>query len=135
MHLKRNIAVASNGFLLVVLALIGIYVYMNFRIDTSSMEYIRQFQKGAFNFIDLANDIGVSSIDDIGYEVKGKYNILIHYGKQVIKVNERCLRSEDFKAKASAIGLKILTHENEDGTVMYKITCWDQPCTEWSRVD
>lgn len=135
MHIKRNIAVAATSVFLVVLVLVAMYLYTSYRIDTTSMEYIRQFQKGAFNFIDLANDIDVHSIDDIGYEVKGDYNLLIHYGKQVIKVNKRCLMSDDFKAKAAAIGLKILTHEDEDGNVLYKITCWDLPCTEWSRID
>lgn len=135
MHIKRNIVVSFTGLALVVVVLILIYVYMTIRVDYSTLDYIGRYQKGAFQFMDLAGDICVTSIDDIGYEVKGKYNIVIHYGKQVIAMNERCFSDETFRQKCKRIGLVILTHEDEDtGEVLYKVTCWEQPVTEWSRV-
>ena len=134
MHIKRNIGVAFTGLALVVTVLVIIYAYLFNRVDYSTLDYIARYQKGAFRFMDLAGDICVTSVDDIGYVVKGKYDIVIHYGKQVIAMHESCFNDETFRKKCKAIGLVVLTHEDEDtGEVMYKVTCWDQPVTEWSR--
>ena len=134
MQLKRNIAIAFIGLMLGVVAIVVIYFYTYLRIDYSAIDYIYSFQKGAFKFNDLANDIGVTSIDDLGFEVKGDYDIIIHYGKQVIKVNKNCLDSKEFHQRISRIGLDIKSHTNEDGTILYRIECWGEPIEQWDYV-
>ena len=134
MHIKCNIAIAFVGLLLGCALLVGIYFYMFVRIDYSSIDYIYSFQKGAYVFSDLAGDIGVDSIDDLGFEVKGEYNLVIHYGRQIIKVNKNCFESEEFHRRIKLIGLEIKTHTNEDGTILYRVESWGEPIVQWDYV-
>ena len=134
MHIKRNIVVAFVGLVLVCTVLVLLYVYLFYRIDYSSIDYLESFQRGHFVFNDLANDIGVKSIDDLGHEVKSDYNIVIHYGKQVIQVNRRCLESPEFHKRIARIGLVIKSHKNEDGSMLYRIECWGEPLEQWDYV-
>lgn len=135
MHLKRNIIITFIGLLFVSLCLILIYWWMFVRIDYAAIDYIKTMQRGPNNFSDLAGDIGVESIDDIGFEVKGKFDILIHYGKQVIRCNKSCLESQEWKTKAKAIGIEVKFKLDEDGNVVaYRVTYWGDPVQEWSLV-
>ena len=134
MHLKRNIIITFIGLCFICVCLIGIYWWMYIRIDYAAIDYIKTMQKGPNNFSDLAGDIGVEDINDLGFEVKGKLNILIHYGKQVIRVNKNCLASEEWKRKAKAIGIVVKFKVDEDGNYQYRVTYWDDPITEWSLV-
>lgn len=135
MHMKRNIVVVFIGFLFVCACLIGIYWWMAVRIDYAAIDYIKTMQRGPNNFSDLAGDIGVTSIDDLGFEVKGDFDVLIHYGKQVIRVNKNCLNSDEWKRKVAAIGIEVKFKLDEDGHVeKYRITYWGEPITEWSLV-
>lgn len=136
-HIKRNILVAFLGLMLVCLALAALYFYEFYRIDYSAIDYIESLQKGPGNFLDLAGDIGVTSADDLGYEIKGRYNIVIHYGKQIIKMNTRCFKSDEYKDRIKRIGLEVKTHDTKDenGTILYRITYWGEEIELWSRVD
>lgn len=135
MHMKRNIAVMAFGMLLAVAALVGIYWYMYWRIDYSTINYIKAAQKGAYNFSDLAGDIDVHELNDLGFEVRGEYDILIHYGRQVIKVNKQCLMSDEWKQRVGAIGIKVQFKKDKDGRpVKYRVTYWDTPIQEWTVV-
>ncbi len=136
MGIKQRILVVAIVLALVFGSLIGIYMYMSYyRVDTSTIEYIEQFQTGKYIFNDLANDIGVESIDDIGYKVNGDYAINIYYGKQIIEMNQACFKSDKFREALGKIGIKVLTHEDEDGTILYKVTSWDDEVKEYSTVE
>lgn len=135
MHLKRNIVVAFIGLLFMVVVIIGIYYWMYVRIDYSAIDYIKTMQRGANRFSDLAGDIGVESVNDLGFEVKGDYDLLIHYGRQVIKVNKQCLESKEWRQRVGAIGIRIYSKELEDtGEIVYKVTYWDEPIEEWTLI-
>lgn len=131
---KSQIAIAVLGTLLVVAAAVLLYAHLYARIDYSAIDYISTLQKGANSFSDLAGDIAVESVEDLGFEVTGDYQLVIHYGKQIIKVNKNCLTSDEWKLRAGRIGIEVLTHVNEDGTVLYRVTYWGEPITQWSLV-
>lgn len=136
MKISRNIVFAAIAFMFVVFALILVYLYDYTRIDYSSIDYIEGLQKGPSNFLDLSGDIGVESAEDLGYEVKGEFDILIHYGKQVIRVNKQCLDSEEWNRRAAKIGIKVYTKISEEtGERLYQVTYWGEKITRWSRVD
>ena len=136
MYIKRNIIFSFIFMLFALMSVVGIYWYSYVRIDYSSIDYIKSLQKGPKVFTDLSGDIGVDSVDDLGFEVKGEYDILIHYGKQIIKVNKQCLMSDEWKNKAEAIGIKVLSRVDKDTNKrLYRITFWGDEVDEWSRVD
>lgn len=136
MRIDKRIAGASMVFVLVVAALVGIFVYMTYlHVDTSTIEYIEQYQQGNFIFNDIAGDIQVESIDDIGYIVEGEYQIDIYYGKQRIKMNRACFKSKSYRDALKTIGIVVKTHKNDDGTILYKVTCWDEDVVELSNVN
>ena len=136
MKMKYSILIAVFGFIIIVSGLVGLYYFEYSRIDYSAIDYIKSMQKSANNFLDLAGDIGVSSYEDLGFEQKSDYDILIHYGKQVIKVNRKCLESEEWRNRVEAIGLKIYSRVNDETEEReYKITYWGEEIDQWSRVD
>lgn len=132
---RSQIAAAFIVMILVAGILVGLYVYMSVRVDTSTVDYIKQMQRGPNNFLDLANDINVSSADDIGYQPKGRYSINIYYGDQIIEMNKNCFKDSSYKKKLKEIGIEVLTHENEDGSVLYRVTYWGEPVDEYSLVN
>lgn len=134
MHMKRNIIVCFIGLCFVCAVIIGIYWWMYVRIDYSAINYIKTAQRGANNFSDLAGDIGVESVDDLGFEVKGDFDLLIHYGRQVIRCNRNCLNSDEWKRKAKEIGIVVKFRVNDDDSIDYLVTYWGEPITEWSLV-
>ena len=135
MNIRGKIFGASFCLLAVMAALVGFYLYMDyFRVDTSTIDYLEQAQTSNFKFSDLSGDIGVESIDDIGYVVEGPYQINIHYGRQRIKVNQQCFKSKEYMEALKRIGIVIKTHENEDGSVVYKVTCWKQDVQELANI-
>lgn len=134
MHMKRNIILTFLGMCIVCVVLVVIYWWMFVRIDYAAIDYIKTMQKGPGKFSDLAGDIGVESVEDLGFEVKGKLNILIHYGKQVIRVNKNCLDSKEWRAKAKAIGIEVKFRIDDDGNYRYRVTYWGDPIQEWSLV-
>lgn len=136
MKIKQNIVLAFIGLLLVVGVLVAIYMWDYTRIDYSTIDYIRGLQKAPNNFLDLSGDIDVHSYEDLGYEVKGEYDILIHYGKQIVKVNKQCLESDEWRSRVGEIGIKVYSRlDEETGERLYRITYWNNDIEEWSRVD
>ena len=134
--MKHNIVIATIGFILVVLCLVALYLFEYARIDYSTIDYIKSMQKSANNFLDLSGDIGVTSYEDLGFEQKSDYDLLIHYGKQVIKVNKWCLESTAWRNRVGAIGLKVYSRvDPETDKREYRITYWDEEIEQWSRVD
>lgn len=133
--LKRNIIIMFVGLVFICIVIIGIYFYEYARIDYSAIDYIKTMQRSANRFSDLAGDIGVESADDLGFEVRGKYDLLIHYGRQVIVVNKRCLMSDEWRQRVGAIGIKVYMREDEEtGNVQYKVTYWDTEIDQWTLV-
>ena len=114
--------------------LLGLYAYTNYGIDYSSIDHIRGYLVAPNKFLDLSGDIAVKSADDIGFKVEGEYNIIIYYGKQVIKVPPTAFESAEFRSALSEIGIRIFHHVNDDGTILYKVTYWDVPVDEYSIV-
>lgn len=136
MKIGRNIIIAALGLFLVVVAIVAIYLYDYMRIDYSTIDYITGLQKGPGNFLDLSGDIDVHSYEDLGFEVKGEYDILIHYGKQVIRVNRQCLESDEWRDKVGKIGIKVYSRvDKETDERLYRITYWGEDIEQWSRVD
>lgn len=134
--LKQSLFVALFGLSCAVLALVGIYFYMSYRIDTSGIEHIKNVQVGPGQFNDPSGDVKVESAADIGYIIKGPYRIVIKYGNQTIEMNKRCFKSEEYKTALASIGIKVLTHYNEDDdTVLYKVTYWGTEVDEYVIAD
>ena len=127
MRMRREMFAAFVMLVLVVGAIIGIYYYMDYvRVDYRVLDYIYQFQTEKFTFSDIGGDISVESVNDIGYSIEGYKRLQIYYGKQRIKVNKHCFDDQQFRQKLGKIGIVIKTHENDDGTLLYKVTCWDE---------
>lgn len=135
MRIKREIIAASAILIMVIAALVALYVYPYSRVDMSVIEYIEQLQRGPNEFSDLAGDINVESVDDIGFIVNGDYNINIHYGDQIIEMNKNCFESAEYISALGRIGIKVFTHVNDDGTILYKVTYWDEEVDEYSLVN
>lgn len=134
MKIRSQIIFAFILLLGGVLLLVALYMYMYTRIDYTTIDYLKNMQKGAFTFTDLSDDIDVDSIDDLGFEVKSENNIVIHYGRQIIQVNRRCLESAEFHERIAGIGLVIKHKTDEEGVVHYRIECWGEPVEEWDYV-
>lgn len=135
MKIKSQILLAFFVLALLAGALIGLYAFSAVRVDTSTIDYIQGMQKGPNDFLDLANDINVSSADDVGFIVEGEYSINIHYGDQIIEMNRNCFKSEEYREALAGIGINVYTHENEDGTILYRVTYWGEDVDEYSRVE
>lgn len=135
MKIKSQILLAFFVLALLAGALIGLYAFSAVRVDTSTIDYIQGMQKGPNDFLDLANDINVSSADDVGFIVEGEYSINIHYGDQIIEMNRNCFKSEEYRSALEGIGINVYTHENEDGTILYRVTYWGEDVDEYSRVE
>lgn len=132
--MKSRILIALLGLIIVIAALVGLYIYSSQRIDYSSIDYIKKMQKGHNEFLDLANDIGVSSADDLGYRVNGEYDITIFYGQQTIEVNRSAFESAEFRERLAAIGVEIKSKKLDDGSVKYRVTYWDDVIDEFDLV-
>lgn len=135
MHLKAKIIFAVFALIVVLGACCGLYYWTSVRVDTSTIEYIRSMQKHPNEFLDLAHDINVKSAADIGYVVKGEYHINIHYGDQIIEMNRNCFKDADYRSQLKAIGVAVKSKKKEDGNVIYRVTYWGEPVTEWSLVE
>lgn len=133
--MKKRIFVAALGLLICIAALLLLYGYVDTRVDTSTIEYIESLQTSPNVFVDLANDINVSSANDIGFIVEGDYHILIYYGGQIIDMTKNCFESEEYKQLLRRIGIKVYTHVNDDASILYKVTYWDEEVEQYSRVD
>lgn len=134
MHLRAKIPLCVAALVLVLGACCGLYYYTSVRVDTSSIEYIKSMQKGPNEFLDLANDINVESADDIGYIVTGEYSLNIHYGDQVIEMNRNCFSSSEYHDALASIGIRVLSKKLDDGSIIYKVTYWDEPVVELTHV-
>lgn len=130
MKMKQRILVAIVGLVLVISALVAIFIYETYRIDYSSINHIKGAQRGPNEFSDLANDICVTSADDINYIVKGRFHIQINYGRQVIDMNVTSFKSKEFHDRLKEIGIVVKYHENDDGSILYRVTYWDEVVEE-----
>lgn len=134
MHLRAKIPLCVAALVIVLGACCCLYYYTSVRVDTSSIEYIKSMQKGPNEFLDLANDINVESADDIGYIVNGEYSINIYYGDQVIEMNRNCFSSSEYRDALASIGIRVLSKKLDDGSILYKVTYWDEPVVELTHV-
>ena len=135
MNIKYKILFTAIALLLAVMACLGIYYYVDTKEDTSTIEYILNNQRSPNRFTDLAKDINVQSVDDIGYIVRGKYNISIHYGDQVIKMTKKCFEDPEYHTLLAWIGIEVKTHKEDDEHILYKVTYWGENVQELSLVD
>ncbi len=135
-RMRGQIGAALFLLFVVIAGLVGIYFYMNNRIDYSTIEYIEGCQRGPNNFSDLAGSINVHSADDIGYQVKGKYHLNILYGDMVIDVPKTAFFNDEFIQRIGKIGIEIKYHEDEEtGQVQYKVTYWKAAVDEYATVN
>ena len=135
MKIRVQIVLAAIAFFVVMGLLVALYFYTDNRVDTSTIDYIKGMMKGKNEFLDLANDINVESVDDVGFVVRGRYKIDIHYGDQVIEMNSNCFEDEDYRKALSGIGIEVKSRLNDDDTVQYLVTYWGEKCEQWSKVD
>lgn len=137
MNVKWKIFFASVGFIFVMVALVGFYYFTETRMDMSTVEYIQSMQSSPNQFLDLANDINVSSAEDLGYIVEGNYSINIMYGDQIIRMTKKCFESKEYRQEIAKIGLKVYVHvdENDPEKILYRVTYWDDPVKELSRIN
>lgn len=137
MNVKWKIFFASVGFIFVMVALVGFYYFTETRMDMSTVEYIQSMQSSPNEFLDLANDINVSSAADLGYIVEGNYSINIMYGDQIIRMTKKCFESKEYRQEIAKIGLKVYVHvdENDPENILYRVTYWDDPVEELSRIN
>lgn len=132
--MRAQVIVALVGIVLVVAALILLYLYDYNRLDYSTINHIKELQVAPNSFTDLSGDIGVQSVNDVGFEVEGEYNMSIYYGKQVIKVPPTAFKSDEFRSRLEEIGIKIYHHVNDDGSIIYRVTYWGEDTEEYSLV-
>lgn len=135
MKIKSQIIIAALAFTLCTAGLVGVYYYTENRIDMSAIEHIAGFQVAPNEFVDLANDIGVESSEDLGFLVKSDYNIIIYYGKQIIKMNPNCFASQEYRNALEEIGINVYTRESDDGTIEYMVTYWGEAIEQYTRVE
>lgn len=135
--MRARIAISVTALFLAIGALVGAYYYMTFvRIDTAAIEHIKDAQRKPNDFNDPSGDINVSSVDDIGYVVKGDYLLDIHYGRQVISMNKKCFENKEFRNKLGEIGIKVFTHvDDKTQNILYKVTYWDEDVDQYSKVN
>lgn len=124
--MRAGMIVAIFGIIIVIAALVVLYLYDYMRIDYSTVDHIKTMQRGPNTFSDLSGDIGVSGVEDIGYTVEGEYDLLIYYGKQRITVSPKAFNDADYRNALESIGIKIYTHVNDDGTILYRVTYWGE---------
>lgn len=133
MSMKYRIGVAVFGLMLGIGALVGLYIYSMQRIDYSAIDYIKEMQTGQNEFLDLANDIGVKSADDLGYRVNSDYNLTIFYGQQTIEVSRAAFESEEFRERLKQIGVEIKSKTSDD-SIKYQVTYWGVPIDRFDLV-
>lgn len=133
-RMRAQVILALVSIVFVVALLVFIYMFTSMRIDYTAIDHIESLQLGPNSFADLSGDIGVSSVDDLGYTVEGEFHLMIYYGKQVIKVPPPAYESEEFRAALKKIGIEIFHHINDDGSILYKVTYWGEPIDKFSLV-
>ena len=133
--MRYGVIVALFGLFLGLGSLVALYVFTAGRIDYSTINHIKDMQRGPNSFHDLSGDIAVSSADDVGYKVDGEYSLTIYYGKQIIHISPNAFKSEEFRSKIGEIGIKLYHHVNEDGSILYKVTYWDEDIDEYVYVN
>lgn len=135
-QMRNQIFSALFILVIVLIGLGGLYYFMEHRIDYSTIDYIKDCQRGPNNFSDLANSINVKSVNDVGYQVKGKFHINIMYGDMVIDVPKPAFFNDEFKQRIGEIGIEYKYKENEEtGEVKYRVTYWGDICDEYSTVN
>ena len=130
---RNSIIAAFILLLFFALILIAIYYKVEFTEDYSAINHIKEFQKGPNHFSDTAHDIDVAGPEDIGYIVKGEFDLEIYYGRQRISVHRKSFSSKKYKEALASIGIEIKYHENEDGSIIYLVTYWGTPVDEYVR--
>lgn len=131
---RVGIVVAFIMFVIVCCVIGYLYMWSTYSPDYSAINHIKTNMRGPNIFSDLSNDIDVDGPDDIGFIVKGEYHLEIHYGKQIITVTRNCFFDEKYKAALAEIGIEIKYHVNDDGSIMYRVTYWDDVVDEYTRV-
>ena len=134
MGIGKRIAVVVMFLVVAGAAVFGIFYYTAVRIDDSVVDELIAAQKGPYKFVDVANDIGVASVEDLGFVNNGDWNVSLYYGKKIIKINKRALESQEFKDKLKQLGIVVMFREDDEGKVQFRITSWDEEVTQWSRV-
>lgn len=135
-RMRGQIGAALFMLVIVIVGLVGLYLFVNNKIDYSTIDYIKEAQRGPNSFSDLANSINVQSADDVGYQVKGKYHLNILYGDMVIDVPKTAFFNDEFIRRIGEIGIEFKYKENEEtGQVKYKVTYWGADIDEYSKVN
>lgn len=133
-RMRAQVILALVSIIGVAGLLIAIYMFTYSRIDYTAIDHIESLQKGPNSFADLSGDIGVTSVDDLGFTVEEDYHLIIYYGKQVIKVPPAAFESTEFRDALKRIGIEIFHHVNDDGSILYKVTYWGEPIDKFSLV-
>lgn len=105
------------------------YYYFNTTLTNTNysiLNTIRSKIDGRQELKDYDNEIGVKSIDDIGFTIK-KDKIYLYYGKMEFELGSKELMDEEFMNGMKQIGIEIKKKKNGK----YKITYWGKDVREW----
>ena len=136
MNIKYKILLGAIALVITCAGCYAFYYYTDNRVETATIEYIKSMQKSPNEFLDIANDINVSSADDVGFIVRGRYSIDICYGDQIIRMTKKCFESDEYKQMLSEIGIevKFKVDPNDAGNIKYRVTYWGDVVKELSLV-
>lgn len=131
MKIGYKILICVFGILLMTIGIILVNYTLSSSPDVSTIKHIRETIKND----DIAGEIGVSSADDIGFYVKGEYNILIYYGRQTINVTRKAFFSKEYREELSTIGIEIQYRVDEEtGEILYRVLYRGTPVDQYSYV-
>lgn len=133
--MKQRIIIAVAMFILAGVGIAAVYFVMAFRVDTSVIDNIKANQKAPNKFLEGSDEVGVKSVDDIGFVVRGELNIEIHYGKQTILMTRRCFDSPNFIQKLGEIGIEVKWKQMADKSYKYRVTYWGETVTQYDILD
>lgn len=115
----------------ILILLAGGYYYMNTIFvdqDYNALNMIRSRIDGRNRLIDYDNEIGVESIEDIGFKVKDN-KIYLTYGKVQFELGDKELLDKDFLTGLKQIGIEIKRNSKGEYILYY----WGEKVQKWAN--
>lgn len=131
---KSRVWIAFVFLVIVCVLLVGIYYYQENHMNYTAINKIKSVQTGPNKFFDLSNEIEVSSVNDVNYNILNNGNFEIHYGKQVIVIPKKYIDNKDPElfSRLKEIGLEIkqkrrINPDTGKEEILYKVLYWGDP--------
>lgn len=131
-----RITIILTSLLALTLAAVFCFIWYQDRygIHYENIDYIKERMKGPKSFVDLDDSIAVKDINDIGFKQNSNRMLTLYYGKVIIVINDKEMKSKEWTKALSEIGIKIKYKKDDDGNYKYRLTYWGDPIAEWSYV-